>query len=59
MARMKGKWQRGTIDRLSADQFREVSERASIGVKKPTAIEQQKNKWRIYHKPIGQNENWD
>ena len=59
MAKLKGTWQKGRITDLSADEFAEKVKISRNGVKKPTALEERKNKWRIIHKPILPGEFFD
>lgn len=56
-----GKWQKGEIRFMSADEMRKSFKEAGLGVKKPTAIEEQRalKRWRIYHKPLTPDEFWD
>ena len=54
-----GKWQKGDLNKLTADDMAVKFKSAGIGVQKPTAIDQKKKKWRIYHKPLTPGEFWD
>ena len=57
--KLYGEWVEGDYWKLTSDEMKIAFEKAGEGVKKPTAVEQAKEKWRIYHKPIQPKEFWD
>lgn len=62
--KLHGNWIKSNAMMYRSDKFARVMKRASVGIKKPVAIEEKKDPkghrmWRIIYKPIQRGEFWD